>query len=165
MEGKVMATMTQLQQTIGDGLMKMRQEIIRKSQDAGQEASGKTYQEIIVDVEGNDLSVEGSITAPVYFHTLLRGRGPGKVPANLPEILMEWARVKGITFEDPEELVRFANNTAWKIRLEGSKLFRNHAYIDLTSEAQSDFEQMLEKELDAFMTAQIDENFLPDYLK
>lgn len=160
-----MATVTQLQQTIGDGLLKMRQEIIRKSQDAGQEASGKTYQKIIVEVKGNDLSVEGSITAPVYFHTLLRGRGPGKVPANLPDILMEWARVKGITFEDPRELVRFANATAWKIRLEGSKLFRDHGYIDLTSEAQSDFEQMLEKELDAFMSAQIDENFLPDYLK
>ena len=161
----MMATAAQLQQAIGDGLLKMRQEIIRRSQDAGQEASGETYRNITVKVEGNGLSIEGSITAPVYFHTLLRGRGPGKVPASLPDILMEWARVKGITFEDPRELVRFANATAWKIRREGSKLFRDHGYIDLTSEAQSDFEQMLEKELDAFMSAQIDENFLPDYLK
>ncbi len=160
-----MATMAQLQQTIGDGLLKMREEIIRRSQDAGQQASGETYRNITVKVDGNDLSIEGSITAPVYFHTLLRGRGPGKIPANLPTILMEWARVKGITFEDPKDLVRFANATAWKIRKEGSELFRNHGYVDLTSEAQADFEQALEKELDNFMTAQIDENFLPDYLK
>lgn len=78
---------------------------------------------------------------------------------------MEWAKVKGITFEDPRDLVRFANAVTWKMRQEGSKLFRDHRYIDLVSDAQKHFEQMLDKELDAFMTSQIDENFLPDYLK
>lgn len=143
----------------------MRQEIIRKSQDAGQEASGETYRRIVVEVDGDEFTIEGSITAPVYFHTLLRGRGPGKVPVELPQILMEWAKVKGITFEDPRDLVRFANAVTWKMRREGSKLFRDHRYIDLVSDAQKHFEQMLDKELDAFMTSQIDENFLPDYLK
>lgn len=161
----MMGTASQLQKAIADGLLNMRQEIIRKSQDAGQEASGETYRRIVVEVDGNEFTIEGSITAPVYFHTLLRGRGPGKVPVELPQILMEWAKVKGITFEDPRELVRFANAVTWKMRREGSKLFRDHRYIDLVSDAQKHFEQMLDKELDAFMTSQIDENFLPDYLK
>lgn len=160
-----MGTASQLQKAITDGLLNMRQEIIRKSQDAGQEASGETYRRIVVEVDGNEFTIEGSITAPVYFHTLLRGRGPGKVPVELPQILMEWAKVKGITFEDPRELVRFANAVTWKMRREGSKLFRDHRYIDLVSDAQEHFEQMLDEELDAFMTSQIDENFLPDYLK
>lgn len=160
-----MGTASQLQNAIADGLLNMRQEIIRKSQDAGQEASGETYRRIVVEVDGDEFTIEGSITAPVYFHTLLRGRGPGKVPVELPQILMEWAKVKGITFEDPRDLVRFANAVTWKMRREGSKLFRDHRYIDLVSDAQKHFEQMLDKELDAFMTSQIDENFLPDYLK
>lgn len=160
-----MGTASQLQNAIADGLLNMRQEIIRKSQDAGQEASGETYRRIVVEVDGDEFTIEGSITAPVYFHTLLRGRGPGKVPVGLPQILMEWAKVKGITFEDPRDLVRFANAVTWKMRREGSKLFRDHRYIDLVSDAQKHFEQMLDKELDAFMTSQIDENFLPDYLK
>lgn len=161
----MMGTASQLQNAIADGLLNMRQEIIRKSQDAGQEASGETYRRIVVEVDGDEFTIEGSITAPVYFHTLLRGRGPGKVPVELPQILMEWAKVKGITFEDPRDLVRFANAVTWKMRREGSKLFRDHRYIDLVSDAQKHFEQMLDKELDAFMTSQIDENFLPDYLK
>lgn len=161
----MMGTASQLQNAIADGLLNMRQEIIRKSQDAGQEASGETYRRIVVEVDGDEFTIEGSITAPVYFHTLLRGRGPGKVPVELPQILMEWAKVKGITFEDPRDLVRFANAVTWKMRREGSKLFRDHRYIDLVSDAQKHFEQMLDKELDAFITSQIDENFLPDYLK
>lgn len=161
----MMGTASQLQNAIADGLLNMRQEIVRKSQDAGQEASGETYRRIVVEVDGDEFTIEGSITAPVYFHTLLRGRGPGKVPVELPQILMEWAKVKGITFEDPRDLVRFANAVTWKMRREGSKLFRDHRYIDLVSDAQKHFEQMLDKELDAFMTSQIDENFLPDYLK
>lgn len=160
-----MSTAAELQQAITDGLLAMRQEIIRKSQDEGQEASGQTYRNIVVKVEGNEFTIEGSITAPVYFHTLLRGRGPGKVPVELPQILMEWAKVKGITFEDPRDLVRFANATAWKIRREGSKLYRDHTYVDLVSEAQEHFEQMLEKEIDSFLNFLISENFLPDYLK
>lgn len=86
-----------LEQILAEGLTQMRDEIIRASQDAGQEASGRTYAQITVQTGREGETVWGSIEAPNYFYTLIRGRGPGKIPANLGQIIMEWAKLKGIT--------------------------------------------------------------------
>ena len=102
-----------LEQILAEGLTQMRDEIIRASQDAGQEASGRTYAQITVQTGREGETVWGTIEAPNYFYTLIRGRGPGKIPANLGQIIMEWAKLKGITFSDPKDLVRFGNATAW----------------------------------------------------
>ena len=89
-----------LEQILAEGLTQMRDEIIRASQDAGQEASGRTYAQITVQTGREGETVWGTIEAPNYFYTLIRGRGPGKIPANLGQIIMEWAKLKGITFSD-----------------------------------------------------------------
>lgn len=153
--------MSGIRDILTEGLNKMRDEIIRNSQDAGQEASGETYRRITVEVQDNGTVIEGYILAPSYFYTLIRGRGPGGIPANLPQILVEWARAKGISFSTPEELVRFANATAWKIKREGSELYRNHLYVDLVDTPAKDFEQWLEKQIDETVNVMIEQNFVP----
>lgn len=151
-----------VEQVIQEGLLQMREEIIRASQDAGQEASGRTYANITVQTETEGDTIWGTIEAPNYFYTLIRGRGPGKIPANLGQIIVEWAKLKGITFSDPEDLVRFGNATAWKIKREGSELYRNHIYVDLVDTPADNFEQYLQQHLDKAMQVLIEESFVPD---
>jgi hypothetical protein len=127
-----------------------------------QEASGRTYAQITVQTGREGETVWGSIEAPNYFYTLIRGRGPGKIPANLGQIIMEWAKLKGITFSDPKDLVRFGNATAWKIKREGSELYRNHIYVDLVDTPSDNFEEYLSQHLDKMMKVLIEESFTPD---
>ena len=151
-----------VEQILAEGLTQMRDEIIRASQDAGQEASGRTYAQVTVQTGREGETVWGTIEAPNYFYTLIRGRGPGKIPANLGQIIMEWAKTKGITFSGPKDLVRFGNATAWKIRREGSELYRNHIYVDLVDTPADNFEEYLSQHLYVMMKALIEESFIPD---
>lgn len=160
---------------VQEGLLKMKDQIVRKSQEAGQEVTGKTYRNITVTVSEQDGVVHGYVDAPVYFHTLMRGRGPAKVPANMAEIIMEWARAKGLHFDTPKDLVRFANGVAWNMRLHGSKMFRDHTHIDLVSDPVAEFEQEVQRQIDENVKFAIDtsflieethqEAFLPGYIK
>lgn len=152
----------ELEQILAEGLTQMRDEIIRASQDAGQEASGRTYARITVQTGREGETVWGTIEAPNYFYTLIRGRGPGKIPANLGQIIMEWAKLKGITFSDPKDLVRFGNATAWKIKREGSELYRNHIYVDLVDTPADNFEEYLAQHLGKTMEVLIEEAFIPN---
>lgn len=115
-----------------------RNDVIQRSKDAGQEASGNTYNNIVVHVEQTD-RLRGYVTAPSYFYTLIRGRGPGGVPMNMAEIIMEWAQHKGISFDSPESLLRFARAVAWTIRREGTQLYRDHLAIDLIDTPAREF--------------------------
>ena len=60
---------------------------------------------------------------------------------------MEWANLKGITFSDPKALVRFGYPTAWKIKREGSELYRNHIYVDLVDTPADNFEEYLAQDV------------------
>lgn len=152
-----------IEKMLHEGLEKMREDIISKSREAGQEASGKTYASITVETKKDGETIIGAIYAPNYFHTLLVGRGPGKVPANMGQLIMEWAVAKGITFQTPKDAVRFGNAVAWKIRREGTEMYRNHRYEDLTSEAVAAFEEWLDRRIGGVMDKMIEENFIPDY--
>lgn len=153
--------MKQFADILAEGLNKMRDDVIRASRDAGQEASGKTYRNITVEVTSEQSSAQGAIYAPVYFYTLIRGRGPGKIPANLPQLIMEWARYKGITFADPRDMVRFGNAVAYKIKKEGSQLYRNHLYVDIIDTPAKAFEEWLGQQIDGVMDVLIEQNFVP----
>lgn len=139
---------------ITTGLTQLVEDIIRASQEAGQEASGGTYQflrdEMVVQEDGQ--AVIGEIWAPVYFYTLIRGRGPGGTPTNMLDIIIEWAGYKGITFSDPDEMLRFANAVKWKIIREGSELYRNHLYVDIVDTAVRNFEEYMDTQLANWFT-------------
>lgn len=151
--------MTTITEILEIGLSQLREAIITRSRNEGQEASGETYSKIRVQVDG----YHGEIWAPVYLYTLSIGRGPGKVPLDFPAILEKWATYKGITFPNRSDLMRWANAVAWKIRREGTQLYRRHGEIDIFQTPIREFEQWLEKQLDVFYTSAIDEALIPEY--
>lgn len=133
--------------------------VIQASKEAGQEASGKTYQNITIDVYRNGGQTIGEVWAPNYFYTLIRGRGPGKTPANFTQIIMEWARYKNIVFQSESDLKRFAYFTMKKMREEGSELYRNHLYVDILDTPADRFEEWLDEQLNVLLEAEITRAF------
>lgn len=138
-----------------DLLLVLCQEIIQASRNAGQEASGRTYEQILPDVFSEGNKTIGEVTAPVYFGTLIRGRGPGPIPEDMVEIIKEWAAYKGITFESIDDMNRFARAVAYTIKREGSELYRNHLYIDIADTPIRNFEAALQERLNGEVEAMI----------
>lgn len=128
---------------LNEELQRLVLDIIEASRNAGQEASGRTYQNITHDVTSTFETTQGRVWAPDYFYTLIRGRGPGAVPYDFEEIIKDWAAYKGITFESIEALNRFANAVKWIIKREGSQLYRNNLYVDIADTPIDDFERRL----------------------
>lgn len=148
-----------LDQTVKEALNILVADIIQASEDAGQKASGRTYSLIINELIDEGVSLHGVVYAPSYFYTLIRGRGAGGIPANFGQIILEWAQAKGLTFSTPEDMIRFANDTAWKIRHDGSKLYRDAGYIDLVDEPIRAFEERINNAIDREFNGQIDSVF------
>lgn len=111
-----------MEQILREELEVLRGEIVETSRRAGQQASGDTYRAIAA--EGVDSS-GGQLVGPAYVGVLARGRRPGKVPYDFARIIKEWAGYKGITFPSEEEFDRWAEAVAWKIRREGTGLWRD----------------------------------------
>lgn len=145
-----------------EGMQRLRDDIIAASEQAGQRASGNTYDNIITEVSVDGDVIHGTLYAPDYFYTLIRGRGAGKVPANMADIIRDWAGYKGISFATPEDMLRFANAVAWKIRREGSLLYRNHLYVDIVDTPVKVFEEWLTAQLDEYMKLTITAAFNAD---
>ena len=93
---------------------------------AGQKASGRTLQSILVEV-GDDY---GQLTGRKAIGTLETGRKAGKVPAKFKDIILKWMADKGIVKKYPKS---FAFLVARKIRLEGSLLHRMGGRSDIYS--------------------------------
>lgn len=103
-----------------DCLLEAKDEIIQNIKDTGKWASGKTANSITVN--------DGQINLPNYLYTLEVGRGPGKIHS---DILIKWAVSKGISFNTPQELNRWAYFTAKKIREDGTEQYRNKEVLDI----------------------------------
>lgn len=140
------------------GLDRFVAEVIQRSRNAEQEASGKTYRSISVKVDGS----HGEVWAPNYLYTLADGRGPGKVPYNFGDILLDWAKYKGISFPSPVAARRWANAVAWKIRKQGSRLFRQRKHLDLFDTPLSDLDAWIGDQLMTMYEAEIEAIFNPN---
>ena len=69
------------------------------------------------------------VTGPPHLQTLLTGRGPTKSSTagepKLSEILAQWAKDKGLTFDDPNmTFEQFGFLAARKMHREGSELYQ-----------------------------------------
>lgn len=114
--------MMNIAEIIQEELTRLRQDIIARSEAAGQRASGRTYAQI----EVQDVTDQGGkLVGPGYVGVLATGRRSGKIPYDFIRIIKEWATYKGITFADEKEFDRWANAVAWKIRREGTQLWRH----------------------------------------
>ena len=142
---------------LNEGLTLLKEDIIQASIDAGQKALGHTYKNINVYVSNN----YGAISAPIYFYTLIRGRGAGKIPANFGDIIKKWADYKGITFGSLTDLNRFAYFVGKKMREEGSRLYRDNSYLDITDTPIQKFEEWLDNQIAGVADAAIKESIFP----
>lgn len=142
------------QQILELGLNNLRASIIQRSTDAGQRASGHTYEQITVD---NVSATHGELRGPTWIGVLEDGRGPGKVPYNFAEVIMEWATYKGISFAsaDPVTFERWAQGVAWHIRKHGTKLYQSGQHLDIFETPVAEFEKWLIDQLRQFYTQQI----------
>jgi hypothetical protein len=73
------------------------------------------------------------VTGPQHVQTLITGRGPtsgsgsGGTGERLRDILAQWAKDKGLTFDDPNmTFEQFGFLAARKMHEEGSALYRTH---------------------------------------
>lgn len=114
---------------------------------AGQKASGRTMQSI-----RKNLTDEGGVVfARAYFGVLETGRKPGAVPKDFQSVILQWMKDKGISAEpvpyirkssskwqpkySPQERgdLSLAGAIAYRIRKEGTKLYRNGGRDDIYS--------------------------------
>ena len=101
--------------------------------------SGRTAAQL-AETHGDDFL---EITGPAYLQTLLTGRGPtagsggsGEEPLRL--ILAQWAKDKGLQFDNPKlTYEQFGFLAARKMHQSGSELFRLHQPSGLFDEVLS----------------------------
>lgn len=117
-----------MEKEIEDILDEACAEIVKRHDEEGQRASGRTAASIRVETLGE---WHWAIKAAAYIEVLQDGRRAGKVPANFASIIAAWARAKGLTFETAAAARRFAYFTARKIAREGTQLHRSGRHIDI----------------------------------
>ena len=132
----------------------MRAAIIQRSIDAGQKASGRTYEQLSVR---NVTETHGEFWGPTWIGVWEDGRKPGKVPYEFAAVIMEWATFKGISWAsaDPVVFERWARGVAWHIHKYGTKLYREGAKIDIFETPVKEFETWLIAQMKAFYTTVI----------
>ncbi len=104
-------------------LLECADEIVSRMRAEGKIVSGKTASSLEV--------VDNILYAPSYFDVIQDGRGPGKVPYNFDDMVITWARAKGLHFDTPSQARSFAFLLAQKIRKEGTKQYRQHQHLDI----------------------------------
>lgn len=138
---------------------------------AGQVASGRTLASIREEVIGDDVSVRGIIYGRFPFGTLETGRQPGAVPKNFVSIIRQWIIDKGISVQaipykrqpsdkwqpkyTPQERgeLSLAGAIAYKIRTQGTRLYRTGGRSDIYSNAiRESMERISSKIAEQFTT-------------
>lgn len=141
----------EIETILQEELEELKDEIIKRHENAKQVASGKTRDAFEIDVDG----LHGILLGAPYSGVLESGRKPGKVPYNFREILKKWAAVKGITFETETDLNRWAYFASKKIEREGTKLYRSGNNEDIFSTAVVEFEERLNNKIGDLFTIEM----------
>ncbi len=149
-----MADATTSQQILELGLHNLKDAIIQRSTDAGQRASGRTYDKIATQ---NISATHGELWGPTWIAVLQDGRGPGPVPREFAAVIMEWATFKGISWasSDPATFERWAKGVAWSIHRRGTQLYRSGGKLDIFTTPVAEFERWLVEQLGIFYKALI----------
>lgn len=136
------------------GLGNLRAAIVQRSTDAGQRASGQTYERITVEEVSE---THGELHGPTWVAVLEDGRQPGRVPYDFARVIMEWASAKGLSWAsaDPATFERWARGVAWHIRKHGTALYSSGQTLDIFKTPVSEFETWLIDSLKDFYAAQV----------
>ncbi len=134
-----------VQQILAEELASLKQAITDNIRITGQWASGATADSMQVMTTSNT----GELTGRRAFGTLETGRGPGRVPRNIRDIIYQWMQVKGVHGR-PIPYVRggahkyasaqergdwtMAGAVAHTIATQGTRLFRQGGRADVYSQ-------------------------------
>ena len=108
----------------------LRQRIIQNMRAAGEYASGKTAQSMIVEVADTPEGVSATLWGRPFFGTLETGSKPWSTqyirpPKFFVDLIAEWAKTKGVNAP--------AGGIAYRIMTSGSKLYREGGRTDVYS--------------------------------
>lgn len=138
-----------IQDLIRSALEEVRDEIKQNISSTGSTASGRTADSMEIEVTGTS----GILTGRQAFWTLERGRGPGRIPGNMIEIIKQWTLDKGISISPipyirqvsdkwqpkytPEQrgMDSFAGAVAFKIANRGTQLYIDGGRDDIYTPA------------------------------
>lgn len=139
----------EIQDLIYTALDEVRDEIKQNISSTGSTASGRTADSMEIEVTGTS----GRLIGRQAFFTLERGRGPGRIPGNIIEIIKQWALDKGINISPipyirqasdkwqpiytPEQrgMNAFAGAVAFNIANKGTQLYQDGGQDDIYTPA------------------------------
>lgn len=134
-----------IQDLIYTTLEEVRTGIAQNISASGLTASGNTAASMDIEVT----ATSGRLTGRPAFWTLEKGRGPGRIPGNMRDIIKQWALDKGIVISPipyirqasenwtpkytPAErgLEAFAGAVAYNIANKGTKLYQDGGRDDI----------------------------------
>lgn len=112
-------------QNIAQILLQARDEIRANMDAKGINASGRTSAALQVVQRGSRIALIKAEGQNAPFGTLQYGRAGGRVPVGFYEILKQWSRDKGLSFDNERERGTFAYFLARKIAREGTDRHRS----------------------------------------
>lgn len=135
-----------------------QRDIRQRMEDEDINASGRTSEALQVEVEGSvvRLVIKAGDVAPIS--TLEVGRGGGSVPRGFYGIILQWSRVKGISFGSERERRTFAYFVSRKIAREGTG--RNKQNVDVYSTIVTKAADELRKSMTTEVTRYIHSNLI-----
>lgn len=143
-----------------------------KHLEAGQKASGNTYDSFKFEVKQDDEAFTLNITGADTVQWLESGRGRGGIPRNWTEIMTKWISDKGISgqFKSEQEKKSFIYLVGRKISQEGNLQYRTgKTFSGQSNPISSAFhEQELEKlkvRLLSALTKTIKSDIIVEYKK
>jgi hypothetical protein len=129
---------------IHNQLEALKQRIAHNITSTGRNASGKTITSLHIE----EYDTGAKLLGRPFFGTLETGRRPGKIPYNLSSIILQWIKDKSITlpagYRDEHS---FARAIAFKIKKEGTALYRKKGDNEIYSKEIPATIQALHKQL------------------
>lgn len=139
-------------------LTNIKNRIAERMATSHRNASGRSVASLKVEVSDGHAVLWGAKS----FLVMEKGRGPGAVPAGFIEIIMDWAKAKGISASaksgqnvSKESAMRsFAGAVAYNIMKKGTKIHRTKQYDDIFTTVLN---EELEKMSDAMAISLLDQ--------
>jgi hypothetical protein len=143
-------------------LERLKNDIIKRQENAGEMVSGKTAGGYEVAVESG---LHGWLGGYSYVGVLETGRKSGKVPVYFKEIIKRWILAKGLQYQDDRDLDRMSSSIAWVIHKEGTLLHRTGKREDIFTTPLKDFSSRLADRLSVYYASQTSNQIYEPWLR
>lgn len=146
-----------IQDILNDELGILESDILKKHEQSGQVATGKTKASFSHYLPSATIGV---LEGAMYAGALERGRGPatgkGWGNSDFLQNLKEWIVVRGLSYKDEADLERLAKFLKWWINKNGTKLFSSGKTIDIFTTPLAEFTERLSQRVSIHFRKDID---------